>query len=161
MLTPDLIAQIREQFRLDWDGIHGAPHWARVHKHGLYLCEATAADTRVVELFAFLHDSQRRNDDRDPGHGDRAAEYAVRLRGEGVFELDDLAMALLVAACQGHSDGRMDGEVTVQVCWDADRLDLGRVGKYPDARRLATWAAKDEEYIEQAVEWSQGSARRF
>lgn len=27
-----------------------------------------------------------------------------------------------------HSDGYTEGDITVQVCWDADRLDLGRVG---------------------------------
>jgi len=30
LLTSDLIAAVRERFALDWNGIHGVPHWARV-----------------------------------------------------------------------------------------------------------------------------------
>lgn len=31
----ELIQHLRAQFRLDWHGIHGASHWARVKHHGL------------------------------------------------------------------------------------------------------------------------------
>jgi len=34
------------------------------------------ANLRVVELFCLLHDTQRRNERRDPSHGRRAALYA-------------------------------------------------------------------------------------
>lgn len=30
MIGHDLVRVIREQFLLEWQGIHGAPHWARV-----------------------------------------------------------------------------------------------------------------------------------
>ena len=50
--------------------------------------------------------------------------------------------APLLRLCH-HSDGRVDADVTVQTCWDADRLDLGRVGKRPDPRLLCTPAARD------------------
>jgi uncharacterized protein len=36
----------------------------------------------------------------------------------------------------------------MQVCWDADRLDLGRVGIIPKPDRLCTNAARD------ILEWS-------
>ena len=36
-ISKHLIAEIRDQFRITWDGHHGAPHWARVRHHGLYL----------------------------------------------------------------------------------------------------------------------------
>ncbi|MGY0612932.1 hypothetical protein [Luteimonas sp. A501] len=29
-----LVAHLRKEFRLDWDGVHGAAHWARVRFHG-------------------------------------------------------------------------------------------------------------------------------
>jgi len=35
----------------------------------------------------------------------------------------------------------------VQTCWDADRLDLGRVGKMPRRDLLCTEAAKDRRVI--------------
>lgn len=148
--------EIRSQFRLDWHGIHGAPHWARVRFHGISLARAEKVDTRIPALFALLHDSQRRNDGHDPDHGPLAAEYAVWLRKRGLIELDNQAFSLLLQACRGHSDGLMDADRRVQVCWDADRLDLGRVGIFPDARRLCTPSARCPARIERAWLWSRG-----
>ena len=54
---------------------------------------------------------------------------------------------LLFTACAGHADGETDGNLTIQTCWDADRLDLGRVGVTPDPSRLCTDAAKAPEMI--------------
>jgi len=136
-------------FALDWHGIHGASHWARVRENGLRLAESTQARADIIELFAFLHDSMRVNDYSDPFHGARAAHYAESLSGR-LFELDDDGLDLLKTACEGHSDGLMVADITVQVCWDADRLDLGRVGIRPDPYRLCTPAAKDAEMIEWA-----------
>lgn len=155
-VSPDLLAEIRRQFRLDWTGHHGFPHWARVYRHGLYVGRAVGADLRVVELFAFLHDSQRENEYTDPEHGWRAADYACWLRAKGRFELDAQALALLVTACKGHSDGHQQADTTVMACWDADRLDLGRVGIRPDPRRLCTEPARNHGYIELA--WRRGLA---
>jgi uncharacterized protein len=59
LITQGLIAFARSEFRLDWDGIHGAPHWSRVRHNGLLLAEHTGANTRVVEYFAFIHDLGR------------------------------------------------------------------------------------------------------
>ncbi len=154
-VSPDLLAEIRRQFRLDWTGHHGFPHWARVYRHGLYVGREVGADLRVVELFAFLHDSQRENEYTDPEHGCRAADYASWLHAKGRFELDPPALALLVTACQGHSDGHQQDR-TVMACWDADRLDLGRVGIRPDPRRLCTEPARNPGYIELA--WRRGLA---
>ena len=154
MVTPALVRQIRGQFALDWHGIHGASHWARVHAHGQAIGAAVGADLRVCELFAFLHDARRLDDDVDPGHGLRAADYAIWLRRKGHFELEDTAFALLRTACIGHSDGHVEADVTVQACWDSDRLDLGRVGITPMARYLCTEAARNPARIAAAVAWS-------
>lgn len=161
IVTPALRLYLRRQFRLDWHGDHGGAHWARVHHHGQVLGRQLGADLRVVELFAFLHDSQRQDEYDDPGHGHRAADFAEQLRRRGDFELDDHAFDLLQQACRGHSDGLLEADLTVQVCWDADRLDLGRVGIKPDPRRLATAAARDPVYLERAWRWSlqQGERR--
>jgi uncharacterized protein len=149
ILTPRLIEHLRAGFRLDWRGIHGAPHWARVRWNGLRLAEHTGADRRVVELFAFLHDSQRRHDGRDRGHGPRAAEVAARLNGR-YFHLEPEALDRLVEACDGHTFGGTEAHPTVQTCWDADRLDLGRVGNRPDPARLCTDAARDPALLREA-----------
>lgn len=96
LVNRDFLAEIRAQFRLDWSGAHGFSHWARVYRHGLYVGQRVGADLRVVELFAFLHDSQRRDEDTDEGHGDRAADYAVWLHRRRRFELDRAALTLLL-----------------------------------------------------------------
>jgi uncharacterized protein len=131
-----LMQELRRTFRLDWTGIHGAPHWARVRHCGLMLSNLSGADLLVVELFAFLHDSHRQNDFRDPQHGGRAADYALSLNGS-YFLLNRLQMDKLHYAISAHSDGEVHDDVTIQTCWDADRLDLWRVGKTPDPKYLS------------------------
>ena len=45
------------------------------------------------------------------------------------------------------ADGFTDADLTVQVCWDADRLDLGRVGIEPIPEKLCTEPARDSKMI--------------
>lgn len=146
-ITPALIAAIRERYQLDWYGIHGVSHWARVRLNGLKLATRTGAHTQVVELFAFLHDSCRVNDGYDREHGWRAARFATSLLGTHIF-LPDREFELLLQACGEHTFGEHHHNVTVQTCWDADRLDLGRVGIVPDPLRLCTAAAQNPKMIE-------------
>lgn len=160
VLSTQLVEALRARFCLNWKGIHGASHWARVRANGLLLSEriGTQVNTRVVELFAFLHDSCRQDDGYDPLHGTRAAESIAGL----VEELPKLSIEerrLLAYACTHHSDGLREAEVTVQVCWDADRLDLGRVGHMPDPERLCTPAARNAKLIEWAYKRSTGRRR--
>lgn len=140
---------VRKQFRIDYRGDHGAAHWGRVRENGLRLAKLTGARVHVVELFALLHDSQRENEGRDPEHGWRAARFAQSLAGD-VFAIGRSDLDLLMEACEGHSEGRIKADITVATCWDADRLDLGRVGYYPDPERLCTEAARDLRVIEWA-----------
>ena len=158
LITPRLMDALRRQFRLDWLGIHGAPHWARVRFHGLSLARQLGLDPRVPTLFAVLHDSQRENDGYDPGHGARAADYAGWLCAKGYFALEPSALHLLQQACSGHSDGQIEAPSVVQVCWDADRLDLGRVGKRPNPAYLCTAPARAPQVIENAWTWSRRAA---
>jgi uncharacterized protein len=137
-----LLNYLRERFAIDWHGSHGAAHWVRVRKNGMVLAKSTGANITVVELFSFFHDSCRVNEYVDEKHGERGAALAKALRGD-LFNATDAEMVLLVDACTGHSDGDVEADVTVQTCWDADRLDLGRVGIKPNAKYLCTAAAKD------------------
>ncbi len=147
-----LLQMLRQHFKLDWLGIHGVPHWARVRYHGLKLAQETGADPLVVELFALLHDSCRHNDFADKLHGERGAVFARVLQGQ-CFNLTDSQLALLETAISGHSLGLINDNTTIQTCWDADRLDLGRVGIYPDSKYLSFAAMK---YTSSAYEWSRG-----
>ena len=154
-VSKDLIRTIQEEFALSLDGIHGTSHWARVRENGLRLTELTGAKREVVELFAYLHDSKRLNDGFDPGHGRRAAEFVKTLDGH-LIPLSEGDLELLIYACRHHSKDITEAEITIQTCWDADRLDLGRIGIKPDAVYLCTTAAKDPCLIEWAFRRSKG-----
>jgi uncharacterized protein len=154
VISDALLARIRSEFAIEWDGLHGMSHWLRVHENGLWLAERTGASLVVVELFAFFHDSKRRSNGRDPEHGPRAAEFVRSLRDQLIVLPDD-DFEHLVFACAYHTDGLIEADATVQTCWDADRLDLGRVGIRPKANYLCTAAARDP----QAIEWAWARSR--
>ena len=148
-----IVESILIDYALSWHGTHGVCHWARVLENGLRLAELTGANLDVVKLFAIFHDSRRITESTDYGHGQRGAEFAAQLRGE-VFDLPDPEFQLLYAACAGHEHGMIDASVTVQTCWDADRLDLGRVGMRLDPTKLCTDAARRPEIMR----WADGRA---
>jgi uncharacterized protein len=145
-VSSDLFEFLVMNHRLGHRGFHGRDHWLRVLQNGRLLAAETGANLRVVELFALLHDSCRENENDDPLHGHRAAAYARDLRGRW-FDATDAEMDLLTLACELHSDGYTEADITVQTSWDADRLDLGRVGIRPNVRYLCTEVAKRPDVI--------------
>lgn len=153
---PAILRAILSGYALPIVGEHGIAHWARVLENGLKIAASNGADTEVVALFALFHDSRRVNEHEDDGHGVRGAQFARSLRGQ-LVHLDDARFELLFEACALHSDGAMEGNPTVQTCWDADRLDLGRVGIQPHPQRLCTAGARAvlEWAHERAVSWHQ------
>ena len=120
--------------------IHGLKHWQRVERNGHYLANFNGADKAVLSYFAYFHDCMRENEGRDIGHGPRAAVFAKRNRD--IIPLDDTQFKQLINACKGHTSGNRPECITINTCWDADRLDLGRVGITPDASRLHDMEAK-------------------
>ena len=146
MIPRDLVDAIMAQYALPWKGRHGVAHWARVLENGRRLAEQVGAKLEVVEFFAVFHDSRRFGEKKDPGHGKRGAVLAAELRGSH-FDLSDGDFALLTEACELHTDGHTEADVTIQTCWDSDRLDLGRIGREIDKRYLCTEAAKADEMI--------------
>ena len=153
LVNPELIRRIRDQYALSWRGTHGVTHWARVLENGLRLAGLTGARPHVVALFAVFHDSRRFNESWDPHHGRRGAALAATLHGSA-FPMPDEDFALLELACERHTDGLTEADVTVQTCWDADRLDLGRVGIKPKRHRLCMPAARAPEIFQWAYDRS-------
>ena len=51
-------------------------------------------------------------------------------------------MRLLDYAIRHHVDGDVSDDPTIGTCWDADRLDLGRVGIVPDEQYMSTAEGK-------------------
>ncbi len=122
---------------------------SRLH-HGKYIAQRRDADLLVVELFAFLHDSCRWNDGRDPQHGERGAEFVYGMNGQ-FFHLNDSQLDNLCFAIRHHSGGDVLTDPTVQTCWDSDRLDLGRVEIFPSPKFISDVAS---EMIDYALELS-------
>jgi uncharacterized protein len=108
-----------------------------VAQNGLAIARVLGANQYVVALFAYLHDACRAHDGHDPEHGERAAELAGNLRNI-CFHIDDEAFETLEIALINHDKGLTTDDVTIGTCWDADRLDLPRVGITPDATYMST-----------------------
>ena len=121
--------------------VHGPDHWRRVERNGLLLAQHTGANVVIVRLFALFHDCRRVNDCRDRDHGARGAEHARLLRGR-LFDLPDEDFERLHHACTWHTDAAHHKDPTIGTCWDADRLDLGRVGIVPDSQYMSTVFAR-------------------
>jgi len=147
--SEDLIKIILKNYSLPINGIHGLPHWARVMENGLRLAEMNGADKEVVALFAIFHDSKRQNESKDNGHGKRGGEFAKTLRNK-ILKLDNNKFNLLYYACEYHTKGLTEGNITVQTCWDSDRLDLNRVKIKTDPNKLCTIEAKNPEILDWA-----------
>ena len=80
IVTQAFVEHCCRAYQMDHKGLHGFDHWMRVLHNGRLLADMENANLRVVELFCLLHDTQRRNENRDPSHGRRAAHYAKSLR---------------------------------------------------------------------------------
>jgi uncharacterized protein len=136
-----IMSAILGGYLLPPQGHHGVLHWARVSENGLRIAEENGADAEVVRLFALFHDARRVNEHIDDGHGQRGGDLARSLRGS-LVHLDDRRFELLYEACRLHTRGLTEGDATLGACWDADRLDLGRVGIKPRSHRLCTEAGR-------------------
>jgi uncharacterized protein len=155
MITPALITDIRNQFQINWRGIHGISHWARVYENGMRLADLTNAKITVVQLFALFHDACRYSEGSDPRHGPRGAELAAHYRTTHLKAVSDADFELLFVACFLHTSANTHEDITIQTCFDSDRLDLGRVGTIPDPRYLCTKAAKSPNMIAWALDNSE------
>ena len=109
---------------------HGERRWRAVAYAGLQLLpETPTADPEIVLLFALFHDARRENEFHDPEHGFRGAELARSL---------GFTSETLYVACRDHTDSGPVGDPTIGVCFDADSLNLWRVGIEPGTRYLST-----------------------
>ncbi|MCQ2343717.1 MAG: hypothetical protein MJ002_02195 [Paludibacteraceae bacterium] len=121
-------------------GVHGISHWKRVERFGLGMAESNPdIDKTVISLFACFHDFQRTDNGRDFTHGPRAAEALLPLRSSLLCFLTDKQFAQLTQACREHTERTSpSGDITIDTCIDADRLDLSRVNITPDPAKMLT-----------------------
>lgn len=139
------IREVREFALNEWKlgTIHGLSHWQRVERNGIILSTENGSirkdiNIKVVRFFAYLHDKCRLNDWADWEHGARSADMLLSIRNTILKDLTDEEVSLLEKACRYHTTEHLTGIPTVDVCFDADRLDLGRVGITPNPKRMAT-----------------------
>ena len=117
--------------------IHGVEHWDRVAEFGKMLY-VEGADMDVIMAFAYLHDSERKGDGYDYNHGLDASKFVDAIRHSKLSFLDDGQISKLKRACELHTDVHRTGDITIDICFDADRMDLFRVGIIPLPERMAT-----------------------
>lgn len=121
---------------------HGLAHWRQVEFNGLLLAPVTGADITVVRLFALFHDCKREDDGYDGEHGVRGAEFAKKCFEEKRLDITQEQFDKLYHACRMHTHERATDDATINTCYDADRLDLGRVGIPLDPEKMATTSGK-------------------
>lgn len=144
--------------------LHGPAHWVRVHRFGSLLsgyCGLPETERHCVEIFALTHDLGRVDDNGGNQHALDGADY-FREYATAVFpDMEDRALDWVETAIRHHSDGltadvadrqglfaHLAGEresvrLMIGCCWDADRLDLLRLGMSPRAEKMSTpyWEA--------------------
>lgn len=152
MKTDILFAAVLKQYSLSWYGKHGLYHWGRVLDNGLLICKAIKANEKIVTLFSIFHDSCRINEGADPDHGFRGAGLAKKLVANLVTAEE---MEKLAFACSHHTNRTHSDDLTIQACWDADRLDLPRVGIKIETRLLNTRIAK----LKKTINWATKRAK--
>lgn len=141
----EILKKAQSVFKLDLaETAHGDIHWFKVWANVLELVkQVPECDKEVAILFAILHDCKRVGEFDDPDHGKRAAEYAQELYDDGELDIDISQLNQLKFAIRYHNKARITSDPTVAVCWDADRLDLPRVGKVILPEMLSTSVAKE------------------
>lgn len=126
--------------------VHGVSHWQGVADQAIWLAEQLGWG-REERVFAFVfgasHDCRRENDDWDPEHGARAAEWLAEAGWMERLGLARFAQAMETSLIW-HDKGQVlrspkapafpeHAELGV-LGWDADRSLLGRVGMDPDPK---------------------------
>lgn len=137
----NLKSEIIKLYQGDLCSIHGIYHWERVEQHAIWIAKRSGADMEIVRIFAWVHDACRLNDLFDPEHGLRASKLAEKLNGSA-FHLSSDRLDTLKMACEFHTTQKYTQNQTVATCWDADRLDLGRVGVIPSSDFMNTQFGK-------------------
>lgn len=152
----NVINHLLNNLKTDIESIHGINHWLRVLANTVIIHDNLTLDMDVAIAFAFLHDAFRANDFDDIEHGARVEIwFNTKNKFNKAVNLTNRQKEVLFFACKWHSHGKTikyfeninhnfsQFEInTIISCWDADRLDLARVGVYPDEKYLSTEVAK-------------------
>jgi uncharacterized protein len=85
----------------------------------------------------------RQDEDYDLEHDKRASEFVKMLNKKNLIRISPRQLKQLTFACRHHNDPRAkSSDLTIQTCWDNDRLDIGRTGIVVDKKYLNSNVAK-------------------
>ena len=140
--------------------IHGVAHWTRVHRYGLLLAATlglSESEKVTIALFAWTHDLARTDDGGGNQHAIDGAKYVEVLTSTLFTNFPEDTLDIVRHAIRYHSDGMNAEEAlyelpieqystwtretilnTLGCCWDADRLDLLRLGIVPHEAKMST-----------------------
>lgn len=117
---------------------HNYIHMRNVETFGELLSrEINGVDNDIVHWFAYLHDIKKEYDD-DSNHGEKAAEFVELIRNRYLSDLTNNQIDKLKIACALHTTTHKTGYPTIDVCFDADRLDFPRCGIAGNPDKMAT-----------------------
>jgi uncharacterized protein len=153
-----LLSELRHQALIS-SSLHGPRHWIHVWRLGRELSVRARLDekqSRCVDAFALFHDLGRQDDGLDPEHGTRSAAIFMKCATRLITDLTEFEAEIISLAIRWHSkvtsihdnDGKRwpttdDWSIkrvreVMAVCWDADRLDLLRLGIPADPAKMST-----------------------
>lgn len=121
--------------------IHGTHHWINVAQIAGAIAHQENSDVLGAQAFGLLHDCCRENDNHDPQHGPRAAQW-IRSHKEIKRILGRERAAAVALACEIHTLRITTKDPFCGACLDADRITLHRVGITPNPFLFSTETGK-------------------
>tara|TARA_B100000749_G_scaffold279467_1_gene272292 strand:+ start:3328 stop:3921 length:594 start_codon:yes stop_codon:yes gene_type:complete len=146
IVPQQVIFDVLKQYRFDlMESEHAMLHWGRVIENGFWLAEKNGANKNVIIAFGIFHDCRRENEFDDPEHGPRGGEFLHSFADKINMTKGELSKA--VEACKGHTHILHTDDIDIATCWDADRLDLMRVGIFPELKYLNNTSLIDDKVL--------------
>lgn len=119
--------------------IHGFSHLRRVAAVAGRIAAAAGEDIESAVVAGFLHDCARRHDGGGVDHAHDSAALTRKLLARFYPHLDAVRLCDAIAR---HADGETTEDMLAACVWDADRLELRRLGIEVDPDLLSTEIAR-------------------
>lgn len=147
LISKENLKELFCNFRLDFYGVHGFPHWCRVIENGYILSQSYNIDMDIIICFALFHDIERVCDEYDYQHGLRGGNFFLN-NLHLINNINEQKAQIIYEACSGHTDIHHSDNLNIAACWDSDRLDLMRVGIFPQSPYLNLEKSKKSNFIQ-------------
>ena len=130
--------------------VHGMGHLRRVSSTAGRMAAILDEDIESAVVGGFLHDCARTDDGGGTSHAHSSAQLAKDIMITCYPHLD---IARLCRGIAQHADGMITDDPLIGCVWDADRLDLSRLGIEVDLDLLSTFVARRLVMLQRSV-WS-------